>query len=219
MVIKVPKPKSRARSDDDKGVRRTQILSVALELWRETDYASVTMSGVAARADLAKGTLYLYFQTKEELFLALLSELLENWFGEVKIRLEDATPPNLAGVLFGSLEGFEDMVRLLSILSTVLEGNSSQAAVLEFKTKLARQSAAVGEGFERILSLELGQGVRLLLHFNALTIGLYQMSRPVAGVSNLPHLSSLAVDFALELAKAAEVLIRGFGEESSALSK
>jgi len=210
VVSKALKRNTRARSDDDKGLRRAHILSVALELLRETDFASVTMSGVAARADLAKGTLYLYFQTKEELFLALLSDLLERWFEGVRARLEGTHPAHLAQVLTASLEGFEDMVRLLSILSTVLESNSSQAAVLEFKTLLALRSAAVGETLEHILSLESGQGMRLLLHFNALTIGLYQMSRPVAGVSEAPHLSSLSVDFAFELQSAAEALIRGF---------
>ena len=210
MVTKSPKRNTRARSDDDKGLRRSHILSVALELWRETDYASVTMSGVAARADLAKGTLYLYFQTKEELFLALLGDLLGHWFESVQAQLERATATNLAELLTRSLESSEDMVRLLSILSTVLESNASQAAVLEFKTRLALQSALVGEALERILGLEPGGGTRLLLLFNALTIGLYQMSRPVAGVSDAPHLKNLSVNFALELRSALEALIRGF---------
>jgi len=213
VVTKSLKRNTRARSDDDKGLRRSHILSVALELWRETNFAVVTMSGVAARANLAKGTLYLYFQTKEELFLALLSDLLGRWFEDVQSKLErlEGTPPaRLAGVLTHSLEGFEDMVRLLSILSTVLESNASMAAVLEFKTRLAQGSERVGKTFEQILSLEPGQGMRLLLLFNALTIGLYQMSRPVEGVSDAPNLKSLQVDFVLELERATGALIRGF---------
>ena len=155
MVIKEPKRKDRARSSEDKQLRRASILKVTLELWRETDYGSVTMSSVAQRADLAKGTLYLYFPTKEELFLALLDSLLERWFEQVSAKLERVDSAQLAEILVRSLEGFEDMVRLLSILSSVLENNSSQAAVLEFKTHLASQSLGTGQILERILTLDV----------------------------------------------------------------
>ena len=150
MVIKEPKRKDRARSSEDKQLRRASILKVTLELWRETDYGSVTMSSVAQRADLAKGTLYLYFPTKEELFLALLDSLLERWFEQVSAKLERVDSAQLAEILVRSLEGFEDMVRLLSILSSVLENNSSQAAVLEFKTHLASQSLGTGQILEPV---------------------------------------------------------------------
>jgi AcrR family transcriptional regulator len=80
VVIKHSSPKQRARTDQAKVVRREQLLEVVAQLWTEKNFASITMFEVAKRANLAKGTTYLYFQTKEELLLALLKRELENWF-------------------------------------------------------------------------------------------------------------------------------------------
>src|SRR5512140_2346183 len=70
----------RARNDEDKEARRQLILGEALALYRATSYAEVKMADVAERSKLAKGTVFLYFPTKEALFLALLEDLLFAWF-------------------------------------------------------------------------------------------------------------------------------------------
>jgi AcrR family transcriptional regulator len=68
--------RQRARNDEDKQVRRAEILTQAAALLGKHPYARITMSQVAAGSGLAKGTLYLYFRSKEELFLALLQREL-----------------------------------------------------------------------------------------------------------------------------------------------
>ena len=65
---------SRARSVEAKLARREQILSAAVELLAHERYEQLTMASVARAAGLAKGTPYLYWRTKEELFLAALQE-------------------------------------------------------------------------------------------------------------------------------------------------
>ena len=57
----------RARSDDAKRARRQFILATADQLLRLYGFDAFTMNRLAAAADLAKGTLYLYFATREEL--------------------------------------------------------------------------------------------------------------------------------------------------------
>ena len=61
----------RAIREDQKLVRRQQILDTAWGLFQENDYEHVNIIDVAKGAGLAKGTVYLYFKTKEELFLSL----------------------------------------------------------------------------------------------------------------------------------------------------
>ena len=67
--------KSRARSDDAKQVRRQFILATAEQLLRHDGFDAFTMNKLSSAADLAKGTLYLYFATREELMLALYTYL------------------------------------------------------------------------------------------------------------------------------------------------
>src|SRR5262245_30635161 len=62
-----------------KADRPAEILSAALDCFAERGFAATRMDDVAARAGVTKGTVYLYFKTKEDLFKALVrSELLPN---------------------------------------------------------------------------------------------------------------------------------------------
>ena len=54
--------------------RPAELLAAALELFVERGYAATRLDDVAARAGVSKGTLYLYFENKEELFKAVVRE-------------------------------------------------------------------------------------------------------------------------------------------------
>ncbi|MBL1101066.1 TetR/AcrR family transcriptional regulator [Streptomyces coffeae] len=56
-------------------VRRRQILDAVAALLLEDGYEALTVAKVAARAGVAKGTVYLYFASKQELLAALQAEM------------------------------------------------------------------------------------------------------------------------------------------------
>ncbi len=53
------------------GERRRQLIEAAAEIFSRQGFANARVSEIAARADVAKGTVYEYFASKEELFLAV----------------------------------------------------------------------------------------------------------------------------------------------------
>jgi len=57
--------------------RRAHILEAAQQVFVEHGLAAATMEQVAAAAGLSKGTLYLYFHSKDELFMGLAVEILD----------------------------------------------------------------------------------------------------------------------------------------------
>ncbi|HEU0155083.1 MAG TPA: TetR/AcrR family transcriptional regulator [Stellaceae bacterium] len=62
-----------------KSARPGEILAAALALFAERGFAATRLDDVAARAGVTKGTLYLYFRNKEELFEAVVrQELVPN---------------------------------------------------------------------------------------------------------------------------------------------
>src|SRR5687767_14760762 len=63
--------------------RGQQILDCAARLFDKRHYHEVRMEDVAAHAGVAKGTLYRYFQDKEDLYLALLLSALERLRSEM----------------------------------------------------------------------------------------------------------------------------------------
>ncbi len=64
-----------ARADKVRGTRDA-IVAAALDVFTENGFAAARMDEVAARAGVAKGTLYLHFEGKEALFEAILAETL-----------------------------------------------------------------------------------------------------------------------------------------------
>ena len=73
------------RKEREKQKRRGDILKAAKKLFREKGFTSTSMQDIAAEAELAKGTLYLYFKNKNELISEILydsvlviADLLDN---------------------------------------------------------------------------------------------------------------------------------------------
>jgi AcrR family transcriptional regulator len=69
-------PKQKPRWERRKDARPQELLSAALDLFVERGYATTRLEDVAAKAGVSKGTLYLYFTNKEELFKAVVRENL-----------------------------------------------------------------------------------------------------------------------------------------------
>ncbi len=81
------KPIRRRRKD----ARPSELTAAALRLFVEKGYAATRLDDVAARAGVSKGTLYLYFDSKEALFNAVVREGLVPGLAEWKERLADYT--------------------------------------------------------------------------------------------------------------------------------
>ena len=62
------------REQDQDVTKHTRILQAAVELFTERDFHQVLMEDVATRANVGKGTVYRYFPTKDELYLATIFE-------------------------------------------------------------------------------------------------------------------------------------------------
>ncbi len=207
----------RARSESAKQLRRQAILGAALGVWTGSTFDGFRMSAVAQRARLAKGTLYLYFPTKEALLLEVLRARLERWLTALESGLygrgAPRSPDGAARLVASTLLADEALVRLLMILGAILEHNVPEPLIREFKLWLHGRLAKAGGVLERRLPFLQGWGgVRLLLHLQALVSGLGQLSRPAPGVARVlaaPELADFRLDFEAELGLALAALMHG----------
>ena len=71
-----------------KEARPGELLDAALDLFVEKGYAATKVDEVAARAGVSKGTLFLYFPSKEELFQAVVRENIAGRFSDWNTELE-----------------------------------------------------------------------------------------------------------------------------------
>ena len=83
-----PAEEAHARRERRKQARPGELLDAALDLFVEKGFAATRSEEVAARAGVSKGTLFLYFPSKEELFKAVVRETIAGRFAEWNAQFE-----------------------------------------------------------------------------------------------------------------------------------
>lgn len=142
--------RKRARSEDEKEARKGAILAAAREMIAESGFDGVTMSGLAKRAGLAKGTLYLYVRTKEELFLLLYVAAMQDYVA----RFEAITDPDrLAEEMTRHAQETQLFLPLFARLVAVIEANVADAALFAAKREIGALGARVVAHFAALLAL------------------------------------------------------------------
>lgn len=80
------------RKEREKEMRRKDIIDAAEFIFSTKGFENATMQDVATKSELSKGTLYLYFKTKNEICLAIYQRGLEMLYKEMKIELKKTQP-------------------------------------------------------------------------------------------------------------------------------
>ena len=86
----------RARTQEAKDDRRRTLIEAALEEFYDRGFQAARMDDIAARAGVSKGALYLYFDSKEALFRALVEEYAEPNVAALKAAARAAEDPERA---------------------------------------------------------------------------------------------------------------------------
>lgn len=88
-MAKAKKPRWQRRKDE----RPAEIIGAALAVFTARGFAATRLDDVARRAGISKGTLYLYFRNKEDLFKAMVRETLVPNIALAEAQLADETTP------------------------------------------------------------------------------------------------------------------------------
>ncbi len=207
----------RAVRDEHKEARRQAIVESGWRLFQGQAYEELTMVDVAKTLGLVKGTVYLYFRSKEELFLAITEQQLEGWFAEVDARLAEmqgsGTIARVVEIICKEMERRPGLTRLLAILHTILEQNIDLEAARRFKYMLKAHFERTGALLEDCLPfLNAGEGAHVLLQSHALVIGLWHLADPSAVIREVlqePDFRLFEVSFAPEFSQALAALLYG----------
>jgi AcrR family transcriptional regulator len=97
---------------------RDRILTAAETIFTERDYHEVQMDDVARASDVGKGTLYRYFKSKRELYLAVMFEGIGRLHGELDAVARASDPPaqKLERIVRCTLGHFWDRSRFFALI-------------------------------------------------------------------------------------------------------
>lgn len=119
------------RKQREREHRRKSILQAARKVFFKFGFQSASMEMIAQKAELAKGTLYLYFQSKEELYVSLLEEGLSILHGMIVKALSQDLDPEES--ILAMVESYYDFSVEHQEYFNILAGISSGAFAEEHK--------------------------------------------------------------------------------------
>ena len=167
-----------ALSEEERFSRRAALLDAALHLYREQGTIP-TVSNIAKSAGIAKGAVYLWFRSKEEIFVALLEAAFLELIARLLSVIEYIDPrPEFAPESFATqyvrlLAEVPDVVPLSSVLNNMLKENLPIESFSRLDRNVGASLSKAGALLEQRFGCPMrSKGADLLLHTWTLTIGL-----------------------------------------------
>lgn len=175
----------RAQSDEQKEERRKAILNSAREALDKQDYRDIRLQDLADSMGLVKGSFYRYFPTKQDLFMTLYLEELDEWlvawstsFSAVKYEEK-----KLEKIMLDSLVVRPRLIRLIGSFPGDLEPELSDEGLKNYKRflklYLVRSTEALG-----LLATRLGvKALSFLISLFVLIQGAAPLAFPIKRVA------------------------------------
>lgn len=139
-------------SEELTNARKDEIINACASLYKTMGFKDITIRDIGAETSFTRTAIYNYFQTKEEIFLALLQREHEAWISnleEITREHETMTIGDFSDAIAGSLEKRGCMLKLMSMNLYDMEGNSRMDNLVAFKVVYAQALRSVSGCLEK----------------------------------------------------------------------
>ncbi|MCR4639368.1 TetR family transcriptional regulator [Ruminococcus sp.] len=126
--------------------RKEEIINACEKLYQTMSFKEITLKEISVETSFSRPSIYNYFQTKEEIFLALMQREYELWAAELNDLSEKnktMTTEEFSSALAHSLEKHGQLLKLLSMNHYDMEENSRPQRLTEFKVAYGASLDAV----------------------------------------------------------------------------
>ena len=117
-------------------LKREEIINACEQLYRTMSFREITLKEIGGITSFSRPTIYNYFETKEEIFLALFKREYDRWNKQltaVHDHNEQLSKTQLAEQIAQSLAERQQLLKLLSMNNYDMEANSRQEMLASFK--------------------------------------------------------------------------------------
>lgn len=139
-------------SEELTSARKDEIINACAELYGTMGFREITIRDIGAKTSFTRTSIYNYFQTKEEIFLALLEREHRLWIADIEAverENEAMSVESFAGALSSTLEKRKIMLKLMSMNLYDMECNSRLENLVEFKHAYADALVAIRRCLEK----------------------------------------------------------------------
>ena len=132
--------------------RKEEIINACAKLYTTMNFKDITLKQISLETTFTRTSIYNYFQTKEEIFLALFQREYDLWTADIRQifeKYEVMTVDEFASALAHTLEKRECLLKLLSMNHYDMESRSRLENLVEFKKSYGNSMAAVTHCLEK----------------------------------------------------------------------
>ena len=197
--------------------RKEEIINACAELYETMGFKDITIRDIGSKTSFTRTSIYNYFQTKEEIFLALLQREYTAWIADLEAILEQneaLSSPGFADAIAHTLEKRTYMLKLLSMNLYDMEGSSRIENLVDFKRTYAGALNAVTRCLEKFFPAMTAEDRQAFLYaFFPFLFGVYPYALPTDKQKAAMELARLdAIPYSIfELTRAFTIrMLRGF---------
>ena len=122
-------------SEELTNARKEEIINACAQLYETMPFTKITVGVIGDKTSFTRTSIYNYFHTKEEIFLALLEREYRAWIGDLNQLTGSAIPANKFALTFSALlEKRKCMLKLMSMNLYDLESGSRMENLVSFKS-------------------------------------------------------------------------------------
>lgn len=189
--------------------RPGEIIDACRRLYRTMAFKEITLKEISKETSLSRPSIYNYFQTKEEIFLALLEEEYRLWADDLDQILSHNgyDIQSFAATISESIAKRETLLKILCMNLYEIEENSRTERLVEFKKHYGRTIDIIDAALEKFFpDMTTEDRMDFIYEFYPFLYGLYPYVYPTEKQMDAMKIAGM-VPRKMEISKATEIFV------------
>ena len=160
--------------------RREEIMDACEKLYETMGFQSINIKVISTETSFSRPSIYNYFQTKEEIFLGLLTREYMKWNEALRsiIRRADMDKDTLARAIAKSMEERKTLLKISAMNLYEIEENSRAELLVEYKKVFKDSVELFDECLKKHLGVSEEKSAQIRYAFFPYMYGIYPYSYP-----------------------------------------